>query len=159
MNTFIQILIKLLSEGYKFIIDLYTIAEIKIIAIAGALGMMFAKAVGGFDTQIQMLLLFIAIDYCSGMYAAFKNEQINSYRSFKGIIKKATIIGVVAFCYWSDLLFSTNTIRYFAICGYGVMELVSIIENADRGGWGYIFPSFIREKLAQIKTEKMEVRK
>ena len=137
-----------------FLMNLYTTTELKILAIAGIMGAAVAKAVGGFDTQLTMLTVFVVFDYATGMYAAWKTKAVSSQIGFKGIGKKATIFIVVAFFYGADLMFNTNTLRYMAICAYGVLELVSIIENADRGGWGNMFPYFVRDKLAQIKTEK-----
>lgn len=140
----------------EFIRNMYTITELKILAISGTVGTIFAKMIGGFDMQIKMLMLFVIIDYVSGMYAAYKTDDVSSYKSFKGILKKATIFAVVAFCYGIDLMMNTAILRYFVICGYGVMEIVSIVENADRGGWGWIFPEFLRSKLSQIKAERLE---
>ncbi len=137
-----------------FFLNMYTVTELKILAVAGVLGTIFAKTIGGFDIQVKMLMLFVFIDYVTGMYAAWKAKQLSSQIGFKGIGKKATIFAVVAFFYGADLLFNTNTLRYMAICAYGVLELVSIVENADKGGWGNLFPYFVREKLAQIKEEK-----
>lgn len=137
-----------------FLMNLYTATELKILVIAGIVGAAIAKAVGGFDTQLTMLTVFVVADYVTGMYAAWKTKAVSSQIGFKGIGKKATIFIVVAFFYGADLMFNTNTLRYMAICAYGVLELVSIVENADRGGWGNMFPYFVRDKLAQIKTEK-----
>ena len=137
-----------------FFMNLYTVTELKILAIAGIVGAAVAKAMGGFDTQLTMLTVFVVFDYATGMYAAWKTKGLSSQIGFKGIGKKATIFIVVAFFYGADLMFNTNTLRYMAICAYGVLELVSIVENADRGGWGNMFPYFVRDKLAQIKTEK-----
>jgi len=137
-----------------FLMNLYTATELKILAIAGIIGAAVAKAMGGFDTQLTMLTVFVVFDYATGMYAAWKTKAVSSQIGFKGIGKKATIFIVVAFFYGADLMFNTNTLRYMAICAYGVLELVSIVENADRGGWGNMFPYFVRDKLAQIKTEK-----
>lgn len=137
-----------------FFMNMYTVTELKILAVAGILGTVFAKAIGGFDIQVKMLMLFVIVDYVTGMYAAWRTKQLSSQIGFKGIGKKATIFAVVAFFYGADLMFNTNTLRYMAICAYGVLELVSIIENADRGGWGNLFPYFVRDKLEQIKAEK-----
>ena len=137
-----------------FFMNLYTVTELKILAIAGIVGAAVAKAMGGFDTQLTMLTVFVVFDYATGMYAAWRTKAVSSQIGFKGIGKKATIFIVVAFFYGADLMFNTNTLRYMAICAYGVLELVSIVENADRGGWGNMFPYFVRDKLAQIKTEK-----
>ncbi len=139
---------------FNFLLNLYSTTELKILAIAGIAGAAISRAIGGFDVQIEMLMFFVSLDYITGMYAGWKTKQLSSQIGFKGILKKATIFIVVAFFYVADLMLNTNTLRYMAICGYGVLELVSIIENADRGGWGSLFPYFVRDKLSQIKTER-----
>jgi toxin secretion/phage lysis holin len=68
-----------------FFINMYTVTELKILAFAGILGTVFAKAIGGFDIQVKMLMLFVVIDYVTGMYAAWKTKQLSSQIGFKGI--------------------------------------------------------------------------
>lgn len=143
-----------IKEGWEFVIGLYAMYEIKIIIISGLLGGIFTKALGGFDKQLMGLLIFMAMDYITGMYAAWHEDDLWSKKAFRGIFKKASILGVVAFCYGLDIMLKLDIARYAAIAGFGIMEALSIIENADRGGWGEIFPDWIREKLATIKTEK-----
>lgn len=138
-----------------FFQNLYSVTELKILAIASILFTWISKLIGGFDIQLQMLMFFVILDYLTGMYAAWHTKQLSSQIGFHGIAKKATIFLVVAFFYGADLMFGTNTLRYMAISAYGILELVSIVENADRGGWGDIFPAFIREKLVQIRESKI----
>lgn len=44
--------------------------------------------------------------------------------------------------------------RGMFISGFAIMEAMSIIENIDRMGYGFIIPYFIRNKLRQIADEK-----
>ncbi|MEG2344282.1 MAG: phage holin family protein [Acidaminococcaceae bacterium] len=143
-----------LKDLNDFVVGLYAAYEIKIILYAGVAGGLIAKAVGGFDKQLIGLLIFMAADYITGMYAAWHSHDLWSKKAFRGLCKKASILGVVAFCYGIDVVFGSNVCRYGAIAGFGVMEALSIIENADRGGWGAMFPAWIREKLAVIKDSK-----
>lgn len=143
-----------LKEFGEFVLGLYAAYEIKIVIVCGVVGGLVTKAVGGFDNQFIGLLIFMFIDYMTGMYAAWHEHDLWSKKAFRGLFKKASILGVVAFCAGVDVMLKTDIARYGAIAGFGIMESMSIIENADRGGWGHIFPAWIREKLAAIKDTK-----
>ena len=147
-----------MREICDFIAGLYATYEIKIIFYAGITGGLIAKAVGGFDKQILGLLIFMFIDYLTGMYAAWHEQELWSKKAFRGLCKKASILGVVSFCVGIDAVLKTDFCRYGAIAGFGIMEALSIIENADRGGWGDIFPEWIRGKLTILKEEKTSVK-
>lgn len=143
-----------LKEAWEFVVGLYAAYEIKIIIVCGLLGGIITKALGGFDKQLYGLIIFMGLDYATGMYAAWHEHELWSKKAFRGLCKKASILGVVAFCAGVDVVLKTDIARYSAIAGFGIMEAMSIIENADRGGWGHIFPAWIREKLAVIKDSK-----
>ena len=40
------------------------------------------------------------------------------------------------------------------IAGFALIEGMSLIENIDRMGFGYIIPAFLRDKMKQIAEEK-----
>lgn len=142
------------TNTIEFWVSMYSVAEIRIILLAAIVGGVISKAVGGFDKQLIGLLIFMGIDYATGMYAAFKTKTFWSVAAFKGLAKKASIVGIVAFCYGVDCMLKIDVCRYAAIAGFGIMEALSIIENADRGGWGSIFPVWIRDRLQVVKSER-----
>ena len=142
------------SNNIDFMLSMYSAAEVRIILLAGILGGVLSKALGGFDKQLIGLLIFMLIDYLTGMYAACKTKSFWSVIAFKGLRKKASIMGIVAFCYGVDCILKIDVCRYAAIAGFGIMEALSIIENADRGGWGSIFPVWIRDRLQVVKSER-----
>ena len=51
--------------------------------------------VGGYDTMIITLLVFIVIDYLSGVMCAILNKELSSEVGFKWIFKKFMIILLV----------------------------------------------------------------
>lgn len=146
--------LEVLKNIYEFVIGLYAAYEIKIIIVFGVIGGIFTKMLGGFDNQLIGLIIFMGVDYFTGMYAAGRGNDVGSKKAFRGLCKKASILGVVSFCVGVDAMLKIDITRYAAIAGFGIMEAISIIENADRGGWGDIFPVWIREKLGQIKEDK-----
>ena len=145
-----------MKEISDFIMNLYSLTEIKIIAFSGILGGILAKCVGGFDQQITALFALVVIDYFSGMFAAWKNGKIWSKAGYKGIIKKISIFAAVSFAVLIDSCLKTDTFRYMSISGFGIMEVISILENADRGGWGGFIPPFIRGHLVELRKSNVD---
>ena len=140
-----------ISEVLYFLANLYSKTEIKIIAVSGIVGGIIAAAVGGFDKQLTGLFMLMILDYATGMYAAWYEHKIFSKRGYQGVMKKLSIFIAVAFGVLVDMVLLTDFCRYTMIAGFGVMEAISVIENADRGGYGYIIPLVIRKHLKQLK--------
>ena len=72
----------------------------------------------------------------------------------KGIIKKAGIFVCIMFAYLLDTAMATHMFRGIVISGFAIIEAMSLIENIDRMGYGFIIPDFLRNKLSQIADEK-----
>ena len=140
-----------ISEVFYFVANLYSKTEIKIIAISGIIGGFIASAVGGFDKQLVALFILMLLDYATGMYAAWHEHTIFSKRGYQGVMKKLSILVAVSFGVLVDMVLKTDFCRYTVIAGFGVMEAISIIENADRGGYGHVIPPVIRKHLKELK--------
>jgi len=140
-----------ISEMFYFVANLYSKTEIKIIAVSGIIGGFIAAAVGGFDKQLMALFILMLLDYATGMYAAWHEHTIFSKRGYQGVMKKLSILVAVSFGVLVDMVLKTDFCRYTVIAGFGVMEAISIIENADRGGYGHVIPPVIRKHLKELK--------
>ena len=140
-----------ISDVFYFVANLYSKTEIKIIAISGIIGGFIAAAVGGFDKQLMALFILMLLDYATGMYAAWHEHTIFSKRGYQGVMKKLSILVAVSFGVLVDMVLKTDFCRYTVIAGFGVMEAISIIENADRGGYGQVIPPVIRKHLKELK--------
>lgn len=68
-----------LKEFGEFVLGLYAAYEIKIIIVCGVVGGLVTKAVGGFDKQLVGLLIFMLIDYATGMYAAWHEHDLLAF--------------------------------------------------------------------------------
>ena len=44
--------------------------------------------------------------------------------------------------------------RDMAIAGFALIEGMSLIENIDRMGYGFLIPAFLRSEMHQIAEEK-----
>jgi len=133
----------------------YSSLEINVGVICAALGSFFCVAVGGFDVPVKSLLALIITDYVSGVYAAWRTGTLSSGAAFIGIRRKLFIVAVVVFGNMLDgAMGLDHTFRTMIVCGYAGMEGLSIVENVDRMGYGQYIPSYLRDKLLQLRQEK-----
>ncbi len=61
-------------------------------ALGGALG----AVMGGFDGFLYALVVFVVVDYATGLMAAAVEKKLSSEVGFKGIFKKVIIFSLVA---------------------------------------------------------------
>lgn len=114
----------------------------------------FDVAIGGIDTPIKALAILIVLDFVTGITAGYRTGSLSSKVGSKGIIKKAGIFVCIMFAYLLDNAMAIQMFRGIVISGFAIIEAMSLIENIDRMGFGYIIPDFLRTKLAQIAEEK-----
>ena len=108
---------------------------------------------GGYDIALKSLLIFIVLDYITGLCKAIQNKKLNSSIGAKGIIKKVGYLIVVAMSVMlDDIAGSTGAIRSIVIYFFVANEGISILENW--GSMGLPLPQKIFEVLEQIKIEK-----
>lgn len=133
----------------------YTQMELRIMALFSAIGAAFSFLVGGVDKLITALLVFVVIDYVTGLIAAWKTASLNSKKGFEGIKRKVVMLLIVIMAHWIDVsIFGVSTCRSMVIFAYLGNEGLSIIENLDRMGYGEYIPGILKEKLVQLRQEK-----
>jgi toxin secretion/phage lysis holin len=104
---------------------------------------------GGFDTMLNTLLVFMVIDYFSGVIVAIKNKKVCSKIGFIGIFRKLVILLLVGACNLLGIAIGLEELRYVAIAFYLANEGISIVENA--GKLGIPIPNKLKEILSQLK--------
>lgn len=137
-----------------------TTVKVSILGIVGVIGSIIANALGGWDMALRVLVLFMAVDYITGLIAAGvfnKSEKsetgaLESRAGFKGLCRKGMILGIVFIATHLDLLSGTEMIRDAVIIGYIANEAVSIIENA--GLMGVPIPNIIKRALEMLKNKE-----
>jgi toxin secretion/phage lysis holin len=103
-----------------------------LIAVGGAI---VSFLFGGWSTLLTILVVFVVIDYASGMAAAAKEGKLRSDVGLWGIAKKVMIFGIVTVAHLIDTaLGEAHLFRDTAIFFYLSNELLSLIENAGRIG-------------------------
>lgn len=107
---------------------------------------------GGWNMWLKALVLFIVLDYISGLLAAYVEKKLNSQIGFKGIAKKLFIFILIAVAYQIDTLLGSTAIRIAVIGFYIGIEGLSILENAGRAG--VPIPSVLKESLEKLQTKE-----
>lgn len=90
---------------------------------------------GGWSVMLQTLLIFVVLDYFTGVIAAGKEGELSSRRGFSGIKRKVVIFVIVAVAHMVDkALGDGHLFRDGTIAFYLANECLSIIENSGRIG-------------------------
>lgn len=131
-----------------------------ILAALAIAGSFIARSLGGWDTALQALIIFMAIDYITGILIAgiwqksnkSQTGAIESRAGFKGLIRKGLILLVVLIGVQLDSILGLQAFCRTAIvlffCGN---EGLSIVENL--GIMGLPLPDFIKTKFEQLKDK------
>lgn len=131
-----------------------------ICAVAGAVGSMLAQAFGGWDDAMIALLIFMAIDYITGLIVAgifhaspkSENGALESKAGWKGLARKGGTLLIVLVAAELDLVMGTTVVRDGVIIGFLLNELVSIVENA--GLMGIPMPAAITNAIELLKKKE-----
>ena len=109
---------------------------------------------GGWDKSLEILLIFIIMDYVTGIAAAFKTKTLKSSVGFEGLMKKGAIFLIVILAAQLDRItgnaagvFRTST-AFFFIANEGL----SVVENV--GEMGVKLPGFITGALTKLRDEQ-----
>ncbi len=112
---------------------------------------------GGWDSALEILLIFVVLDYITGVGAAIKTHTLKSSVGFAGLMKKGAIFLVVILAAQLDRItgnaagvFRTAT-AFFFIGNEGI----SFIENI--GEMGVKLPSFLSRALAKMRDDNDDV--
>lgn len=127
----------------------------------GLAGSVIANLFGGWDDALTTLLIFMVIDYVSGLIVAgiFKKSPktdtgaLESKAGCKGLCRKGMTLLFVLIAYRLDLTIGTSYIRDAVIIAFIANETISLIENA--GLMGVPLPAVI-SKAVDILQKKAE---
>ena len=109
---------------------------------------------GELDGLMIALIVFIILDYITGVLAAAKSKRLNSAVGFRGIAKKIVIFVIVAVANVLETqVFKTNSavLRSMVIGFYLANEGLSITENA--GKLGLPLPKKLKDVLEQLRDK------
>ncbi len=122
----------------------------KIQAAVAAIGGYLGYFVGGVDGLMTALIIFMVIDYITGLMCAVADKKLSSAVGFKGICKKVLIILLVGVAHIVDLhvVGTGSALRSAVVCFYLSNEGVSLLENAAH--LGLPIPDKLKMVLEQL---------
>ena len=114
-------------------------------------GTVFTWLFGGWDIAISVLVVFMIIDYLTGLLRGYITQKLSSDVGLKGIARKSVILIVLIVAVLLDRLINDSVwifrtlICYFYIANEGI----SILENCT--ALGLPVPVRLKEALEQLK--------
>ena len=116
-----------------------------------AVGAAVGSFLGGVDKLVITLILFVVIDYITGVVCALLDKRLNSEVGARGIAKKVFIFLVVGMAHMLDanVLGGTAALRTAIIFFYLANEGLSVFENAVH--IGLPVPDSFKSALEQLK--------
>lgn len=127
--------------------------------IIAAIGTGFTYLFGTWDTALMVLIVFMVLDYCTGLLRGYINKELSSDVGLKGIARKCVIFVVLIVAVLLDRLLNTGNwvfrtlVAYFYIANEGI----SLLENC--ASLGLPIPTKLKDALAQLKEgEKKEIK-
>jgi toxin secretion/phage lysis holin len=125
----------------------------------GTVGSVVAGLLGGWDMAIITLLLFMGIDYITGLVVAgvfhksnkSKTGALESRAGWKGLVKKCVTLLFVVIAVRLDLMIGATYIRDAVCIAFIINELISIVENA--GLMGIPIPTVITKSIELLKQK------
>ena len=134
--------------------ELWNTAQVIFAAIGGWLGYFL----GGCDGLLIALVVFVAVDYVTGVMCAISDKKLSSEVGFKGICRKVLIFLLVGIANILDMqvIGTGSVLRTAVIFFYLSNEGVSLLENAAH--LGLPVPEKMKDILAQLhdRAEKEE---
>ena len=121
-----------------------------------ALGGFLGWFLGGFDGFRYALVVFVVIDYITGIMCAINDHTLSSAVGFRGICRKVLIFCMVGIGNILDvnILGEGHVLRTAVIFFYLSNEGVSMLENATH--LGLPIPEKLKEVLAQLNESDGE---
>lgn len=147
-------------QGLEFIKALVPVrTEIIVGAGASVMGAITNYLLGGVNDLLVALLIFMVIDYVTGIIAAWMmpDTKLDSHKSYKGLWKKFLILCVVCAGHIFGHITGQEIIRTIIIWFYLGNEGLSILENATN--CGVPVPTRLKNNLAQYAMQKEKIRK
>ena len=120
--------------------------QMAVAAIGGWLGYFL----GGMDGLMIALIVFMVLDYITGLMCAIADKKLSSAVGFKGICKKVLILMLVGVANVVDIhiVGTGSALRSAVVCFYLSNEGVSMLENAAH--LGLPVPDKLKGILAQL---------
>ena len=124
--------------------------QIAITALGGWLGYFL----GGMDGLLIALLVFVILDYVTGVMRAIAEHKLSSAIGSKGICRKVLIFALVGIGHVLDthVVGTGSALRSAVICFYLSNEGISLLENASH--LGLPVPEKLKAILSKLNNKQ-----
>ena len=131
-----------------------------VLAAIGTIGGGIAALFGGWTSAMTTLIIFMVIDYITGVVVAgvfhrsgkSKSGALESRAGFKGLCRKGMILLILLVACRLDLMLGTGYIKDCVCIAFVVNETLSIIENA--GLMGVPIPQVLIKAIDVLKAKE-----
>ncbi len=131
----------------------------KILTLIGVIGGGFASLFGGWDAALTTLIIFMGVDYVTGLIVAgvFHNSEktptgsLESRAGWKGLCRKGVTLLIVLVACRLDLVMGSSFIRDAVVIAFIANETISIVENA--GLMGIPIPAVVTRAIEVLKNK------
>lgn len=125
----------------------------------GAIGSVISELFGGWTSAMTTLVIFMLIDYITGILVAavFKKSNktedggLESKAGWKGLIRKFSTLLIVLISIRLDIIFNTTIISNCVVFTFLANELLSLLENV--GLMGIPLPSVLTEVISVLNKK------
>ena len=126
--------------------EFWNTVQLVFVAVGGWLGWF----IGGCDGLLYALVVFVVVDYITGVMCAAADKELSSEVGFRGIAKKVLIFLLVGVANIIDVqvIGSGSVLRTAVIFFYLSNEGVSLLENAAH--LGLPVPEKLKDILRQL---------
>lgn len=125
---------------------------------AGVIGGFFATLLGGWDTALITLVIFMAVDFVTGIISAALGKskhswtgRLSSKAGWYGLAKKFCTLLIIVVAVRVDILIGTTYVRDATCIGFCLNEMLSIVENTSLMGVPY--PSSIKKAIEVLQKK------
>lgn len=129
------------------------------LTVIGFIGSGITYLIGGWDSALITLLIFMCIDFITGLILAgvyhksskTKSGAIESKVCWKGLAKKMVTLLFIVIANRLDMMIGTTYIKDGVCIAFITNELISIIENA--GLMGVPIPAIMTKAIEMLKKD------
>jgi len=134
-----------------------TASQWAVVHLVGFIGGILAYLFDGWDTAMITLVIFMGVDFLTGLIVAgvFKQSKksetgaLESKAGWKGLCRKGMMLLIVLVAHQLDLVMGSAFIKNAAIIAFIANETISIVENA--GIMGIPIPDVITQAIDILK--------
>ena len=126
--------------------------------IAGIVGGFITTLLGGWDSALVTLIVFMGVDFFTGVVTAAMGKSkhtdsggLSSKAGWFGLAKKVCTLLLIAVAVRMDILLGTTYIRDAVCISFCLNELLSIVENTSL--MGVPFPPAIKKAIDVLQTK------